>query len=173
MVLTYVLNISSSREALNLSESPPTITIKRERELNPNTDELQPPAKRTTPSLPTPTQQSSHFHMPTPANSNSFSEDREDDEEDVDCDKRSAGVRLTDSNVSPRHHHNTFREKSPHYLSPRITKPQNDISAFTGMQFKVVRKGKYFRTKFFKTNIHVTYFNRNYPCRRTTTNSCP
>lgn len=83
--------------------------------------------------------------MPTPANSNSFSEDRDEDDDDIDCDKNSAGGRLmdpSDAMRSPRNQ-NTFREKSPNYLPSRISKqPQNDISAFTGMQFKVVRKGK-------------------------------
>lgn len=79
----------------------------------------------------------SHFHMPTPANSNSFSEDREEDEDDIDCDKKLMEADV----VSPRSH--TFHEKSPNYLSPRIPRQHlNDVSTFTGMQFKVVRKGK-------------------------------
>lgn len=80
--------------------------------------------------------------MPTPANSNSFSEDREEDEDDIDCDKNSAGGRLMEANViSPNSH--TFHEKSTNYLSSRIPR-QNDVSSFTGMQFKVVRKGEGF-----------------------------
>lgn len=79
--------------------------------------------------------------MPTPANSNSFSEDREEDEDDIDCDKSSSGGRPMDEEViSPRRQ--TFHEKSPNYLSPRLQRqPQKDMSVFTGMQFKVVKKG--------------------------------
>lgn len=84
--------------------------------------------------------------MPTPANSNSFSEDREEDDDDIDCDKSSAGGRLMEADViSPKNH--TFHEKSPSYLSPRIPRHQpSDISTFTGMQFKVVRKGMFYQS---------------------------